>query len=105
MIKIFRKYHKWLGVIFAYIILSFVFSGIILNHRNALSVIDVNRKLLPKEYRYQNWNNAAVKSTLRISSDQDIDRFIVSTMEGFYYSDDNFKTDLKEFNFQPPVSV
>src|SRR5665811_411992 len=69
MIKFFRKYHKWLGVIFAYIILSFVFSGIILNHRNALSVIDVNRKLLPKEYRYQNWNNAAVKSTLKISSD------------------------------------
>src|ERR1035437_8409483 len=69
MIKFFRKYHKWLGVIFVYIILSFVFSGIILNHRNALSFIDINRKLLPKEYRYQNWNNAAVKSTLKISSD------------------------------------
>ena len=53
MIKFFRKYHKWLGVIFAYNILSFVFSGIILNHREALSFIDVNRKLLPKEYRYQ----------------------------------------------------
>jgi hypothetical protein len=26
-------------------------------------------------------------------------------MEGFYYSDDNFKTELKEFNFQAPVSV
>jgi len=69
MIKFFRKYHKWLGVIFALIILSYVFSGIILNHRNTLSFIDVNRKLLPKEYRYQNWNNAAVKSTLKISSD------------------------------------
>ncbi|RPI76131.1 MAG: hypothetical protein EHM47_00650, partial [Ignavibacteriales bacterium] len=69
MIKFFRKYHKWLGVIFALIILSYVFSGIILNHREALSFIDVNRKLLPGEYRYQNWNNAAVKSTLKISSD------------------------------------
>ena len=26
-------------------------------------------------------------------------------MEGFYYSDDNFKTEFKKFNFQPPVSV
>jgi len=69
MIKFFRKYHKWLGVIFALIILSYVSSGIILNHREALSFIDVNRKLLPKEYRYQNWNNAGVKSTLKISPD------------------------------------
>jgi hypothetical protein len=69
MINFFRKYHKWLGVIFALIILSYVFSGIILNHREALSFVDVNRKLLPKEFRYKNWNNAAVKSTLKISSD------------------------------------
>ena len=51
------------------IILSYVFSGIILNHRETLSFVDVNRKLLPKEYRYKNWNNAAVKSTLKISAD------------------------------------
>jgi hypothetical protein len=69
IIKFFRKYHKWLGVIFAIIILSYVFSGIILNHRETLSFIDVSRKLLPKEYRYQNWNNAAVKSTLKITAD------------------------------------
>ncbi|MBK7131620.1 MAG: PepSY domain-containing protein [Bacteroidales bacterium] len=69
MIRFFKKYHKWLGVIFAIIILSYVFSGIILNHRETLSFIDVSRKLLPKEYRYQNWNNAAVKSTLKITAD------------------------------------
>lgn len=69
MINFFGKYHKWLGVIFALIILSYVFSGIILNHRETLSFIDVNRKLLPKDLRYQNWNNAAVKSTLKISPD------------------------------------
>ena len=69
MIRFFRKYHKWLGVILAYIILSFVFSGIILNHREFFSKMDVSRKLLPPEYRYSNWNNAAVKSTLKISPD------------------------------------
>ena len=69
MIKFFRKYHKWLGVIYALIILSYVFSGIILNHRDTLSGIDINRKLLPEVYSYRNWNNAAVKSSLKISSD------------------------------------
>jgi hypothetical protein len=69
MIKFFRKYHKWLGVILACIILSFVFSGIVLNHRDLFSKIDVKRRLLPPEYRYVNWNNAAVKSTLKISPD------------------------------------
>ncbi len=69
MIKFFRKYHKWLGIIYALIILSYVFSGIILNHRNTLSGIDISRKVLPGIYRYTNWNNAAVKATLKISPD------------------------------------
>ena len=41
----------------------------------------------------------------RIYYDQDINRFIVVTMDGFYYSDDNFKTELKQFRFQPPASI
>ncbi len=41
----------------------------------------------------------------RIYYDQDINRFIVVTMDGFYYSDDNFKTELKQYLFQPPASV
>jgi hypothetical protein len=41
----------------------------------------------------------------RIYYDKDEGRLIVSTTEGFYYSDDNFKSELKKFNFQPPVSV
>jgi hypothetical protein len=69
MIKFFKKYHKWLGIIYGLTILTYVFSGIILNHREALSFIDISRKLLPEQYRYQNWNNAEVKSTLKISAD------------------------------------
>jgi hypothetical protein len=100
MIKFFRKYHKWLGVIFAYIILSFVFSGIILNHRNALSVIDVNRKLLPKEYRYQNWNNAAVKSTLIISSDS----ILIYGNIGIWLTDSSY-SDFKNFSAGFPKGI
>jgi hypothetical protein len=69
MIQFFRKYHKWISVVFTLFIILFAVSGIILNHRKLLSGIDVNRKLLPDEYAYKNWNNAAVKSTLKLSND------------------------------------
>ena len=32
-------------------------------------------------------------------------RFLVATSEGFYYSDDNFGSELKRFEHQPPASV
>ena len=69
MIKFFKKYHKWLGLVLTVFILLFSISGIILNHRNLFSPIDVNRNLLPKEYHYNNWNNAAVKGTTKINND------------------------------------
>jgi hypothetical protein len=100
MIKFFRKYHKWLGIIFAIIILSYVFSGIILNHRELLSFIDVNRKLLPKEYRYNNWNNAAVKSTLKISSDS----ILVYGNIGIWLTDSSF-SDFKNFSSGIPKGI
>ena len=100
MIRFFRKYHKWLGVIFALIILSYVFSGIILNHREGLSFIDVNRKLLPKEYRYQNWNNATVKSTLKISSDS----ILVYGNIGIWLTDSSF-SDFKYFSVGVPKGI
>jgi len=56
-----RKWHKWPSLVFTLFILLFAFSGIILNHRDLLSGIDVNRKLLPPGYRYQNWNLAAIR--------------------------------------------
>ena len=100
MIKFFRKYHKWLGVIFALIILTYVFSGIVLNHRETLSFIDVNRKLLPKEYRYQNWNNAAVKSTLKISPDS----ILVYGNIGIWLTDSSY-SDFTNFSVGIPKGI
>lgn len=62
--KFFRKYHKWAGIILAIFLLLFSLSGIILNHRTVFSSYQVNRKLLPANYRYVNWNLAAVKGGL-----------------------------------------
>ena len=69
MINFFKKYHKWISIVFTLFIVLFSVSGIILNHRELLSGTDVNRKLLPAQYEYNNWNNAAVKSTLKLSKD------------------------------------
>lgn len=100
MIIFFRKYHKWLGVIFALIILTYVFSGIVLNHRETLSFIDINRKLLPKEYRYQNWNNAAVKSTLKISPDS----ILVYGNIGIWLTDSSY-SDFTNFSAGIPKGI
>lgn len=65
-----RKYHKWISISFSLFILMYAFSGIILNHREFFSYININRNFLPSEYHYNKWNNASVKSTLKINNNQ-----------------------------------
>jgi len=69
MINFLKKYHKWVAVVITLFILLFSVSGIILNHRDLLSSVDVSRKMMPSEYEVVNWNNAAVKGTCKLSSD------------------------------------
>lgn len=67
--KFFRKYHKWLGIGITLFILLYALSGIILNHRQWVANVDVSRNILPDEYKYKNWNSAAIKGTLKINND------------------------------------
>ncbi|MEI7660724.1 MAG: PepSY domain-containing protein [Bacteroidota bacterium] len=64
-----RKYHKWFSLAATVFILFFAVSGIILNHREKLSGVDISRKLLPPVYRYNNWNLAAVKGSVKTGGD------------------------------------
>ncbi len=41
----------------------------------------------------------------RIIYDDALDRFIVATLDGVYYSDDGFTSKLKRYEAQPPISV
>ena len=59
-----RKYHKWVGVVFALFLTVFCVSGIILNHRALVSSCDVNRSWLPSTYHISNYNNGVVKGTV-----------------------------------------
>jgi len=68
-VKLLRKYHKWFSLVTTIFILFFAVSGIILNHRETLSGIDISRKLLPPGYRYKNWNLAALKGSVKAGGD------------------------------------
>jgi hypothetical protein len=67
--KFWRKYHRYVGLIFSLFLIMFCISGVILNHRTAVSSIDVNRNLLPSSYKIQNYNNGIIKATLKYKKD------------------------------------
>ncbi len=68
MVKFLKKYHKWLGIVLSLFILFFSISGIVLNHRELFAGFDISRNWMPEEMQYHNWDNAAVKGTLKIDS-------------------------------------
>lgn len=64
-----RKYHKWPALVFTLFFLLFAISGVLMNHRQTIAHIDINRKYLPKNYQLKNWNLASVKGARTINSD------------------------------------
>ncbi|WP_430816618.1 PepSY domain-containing protein [Carboxylicivirga sp. RSCT41] len=62
--KFWRKYHKWAGIVLSFFLLLFSLSGILLNHREAISSLSIPRSLLSSSYQYDNWNNAALKGSI-----------------------------------------
>ena len=100
MIKSFKKYHKQLSLGLILFIILFALSGIVLNHRQTFSPIDVSRNILPQEYEYNNWNNAAVISTLNISEDS----VLVFGNVGIWLTDSTFSS-FTDFNSGFPSGI
>ncbi len=92
-IKRLKKYHKWPGLILSFILIYYAVSGILMNHRNLISGIDVNRNSLPNDYQYKNWNLAALKGNQTISSDS----ILVYGNIGVWLTDSTFQ-EFKDFN-------
>ncbi|WP_372775282.1 PepSY domain-containing protein [Mangrovibacterium sp.] len=63
-LKLFRKLHKWPGLVIALLAIIFALSGLVMNHRQLFSSVDVDRDMLPPGYQYKNWNMAAVRGAL-----------------------------------------
>jgi len=86
-------FHKWPGIVITLFVIQFTSSGILMNHRNLISGIDLNRSLLPEDYSYQNWNKAAVKSVCLINEDSSL----VYGNIGIWLTTDHFKS-FKDWN-------
>ena len=74
-------------------ILLFAVSGIVLNHRGLLSSVDVSRKLMPGNYRYSNWNLAAVKGQAKVAPDS----ILLYGNTGIWLTDSTYR-DFADFN-------
>lgn len=81
-----KKFHKWPGLILAFILIYYSITGIFMNHRALFSSIDINRDFLPNQFKYTNWNNSAVKSNIILSNDSTL----VYGNIGIWLSDSTF---------------
>jgi hypothetical protein len=99
-LKRFRKWHRWPGIILSFFFILWAISGIVMNHRQLFSGLDISRSLLPKEYRYQNWNNAAVKSAVAIGRDS----LVVFGNIGAWLTDTSFSR-FSDFNAGLPAGT
>jgi hypothetical protein len=89
--RIYKKLHRWPGLIISFFLLYFGITGIIMNHREFFSPIDINRKYLPNEYAYNNWNNSGVKGATEIGADS----ILVFGNIGIWLADSTFN------NYEP----
>lgn len=67
--KTLRWLHKWPSLVLSIFFILWPLSGIVLNHRETFSSLDVDRNNLPSEYLYNNWNNASIRGSLQYSPD------------------------------------
>lgn len=64
-----KRWHKWIGLVIIPFLVVICLSGLLMNHRKAISKIDIPRSILPKSYHFESWNNASAKATLKINKD------------------------------------
>ena len=100
LIKFFKKLHKWPAIIIAFFAILFATSGIVMNHRQIFSSVDVPRNILPSNYTYKNWNLAAVRGSVEMDSLS----YLMYGNVGVWKTNDNFKT-FEDFNQGFPKGI
>lgn len=68
--KFYKKYHKWIAWVSVFFILMFAVSGVLLNHRHTISKYQVSRSWLPQKYHFVNWNNNAIRGTVKLAENR-----------------------------------
>ena len=80
-----KAFHKWGGLVMTVFILLFCVSGIVLNHREAVSSCSVSRSFLPAGYHIKSYNNGVIKGTLPLSGGR-----VMAYGSGVWLTDRNF---------------
>jgi hypothetical protein len=87
-LRITMAFHRWLALPLALFLVLFAASGILLNHRDLVSPLHISRRLLPPEFRFNHWNNAAVKGALPLDGDTQL----IYGHVGIWKADNNLST-------------
>ena len=85
--KTWRKNHKWIGIIITFFLVMFCLSGIVLNHRQLFSDINVSRGILPNQYEFNQWNNGLLRGTLRYKDNKNKDKVFIYGAAGVIQTD------------------
>ena len=85
--KTWVKNHKWIGIIITFFLVMFCLSGIVLNHRQLFSDINVSRGILPGQYEFNQWNNGLLRGTLRYKDNKNKDKVFIYGAAGVIQTD------------------
>ncbi|MFA8449930.1 MAG: PepSY domain-containing protein [Bacteroidales bacterium] len=85
--------HKWFSLTLFCVIIVWVLSGILLNHRHIIRGVDIPRSYLPSNYKMNSWNQAGLRDGLRINSEQ----LILYGEEGCFLTNNSF-SEFHSFN-------
>lgn len=92
--KISKFLHKWVGLVLAAFLVWMSISGILLNHPELISNIDVAKILLPEQYHVENWSRSSLINLLSSKKQGNI-KFIGGYQGVFISNDDGYN--FKEF--------
>lgn len=97
------KWHNILGKYTVFFLLVLTLTGMFL--RPPLLIIIASDKVAKIPFTHLDNDNPWFDAFRRMQYDQDINRYLIATTEGIYYSDDNFSSELKKYKNSPPISV
>lgn len=97
------KWHNKLGIYLIPILLLTTLTGMFL--RPPLLIAIAGSRVEKLAYTNLDNPNPWFDRFRGILYDEELDRFLIGTVEGIYFSEDHFRTELKRPTIQPPVSV
>lgn len=97
------KWHNKLGIYLIPILIITALTGMFL--RPPLLIAIANSKVNKIPYTTLADPNPWYDRFRDILYDEELDRFLIGTVEGIYFSEDDFKSELNRPSIQPPISV